>query len=176
MSMDQLAVDINAASRLKGTFTLRSGQISGEYFDKYRFESDPVLLRRVAQRMLTLIPDDAEILVGLELGGVPIATAMSLESSLPVRFARKEAKKYGTRQALEGGDIKGRRVVLIEDVVTTGGAVAEAAAHVRAAHGKVIAVVCAIWRGEGKPVIAAAPDLPVFAAFTKTDLLMAQGR
>jgi orotate phosphoribosyltransferase len=120
--------------------------------------------------MLRLIPDNAEILVGLELGGVPIATAISLESSLPLRFARKKAKEDGTRQALEGADIKGRRAVLIEDVITTGGAVAEAAAHVRAAEGDVIAVVCAIWRGEDQPRIAAAPDLAVFAAFTKADL------
>jgi orotate phosphoribosyltransferase len=175
VSIDQLAVDISSASRLKGTFTLRSGQQSDEYFDKYRFESDPALLRRVAQRMLPLIPDDAEVLVGLELGGVPIATAISLESSLPVLFARKKAKEYGTCNALEGGDIRGRRAVLIEDVITTGGAVAEAAAHVRAAEGEVIAVVCAIWRGEGVPHIAGAPDLRVFAAFTKADLLTAKG-
>jgi orotate phosphoribosyltransferase len=169
--IDQLAIDINSASRLKGTFTLRSGQQSDEYFDKYRFESNPVLLRRVAQRMLPLIPGDAEVLVGLELGGVPIATAISLESGLPVLFARKKAKEYGTCQAIEGGGVEGRRAVLIEDVITTGGAVAEAAAHVRTAGGDVIAVVCAIWRGEGEPRIAGAPELPVYPAFTKADLL-----
>ena len=84
-----MVIDINSASRLKGTFTLRSGQQSDEYFDSYRFESDPVLLGRVAQRMLPLFPDNTELLVGLELGGVPIATAISLECALPVLFGRK---------------------------------------------------------------------------------------
>ena len=73
---DQLAQDINRVSRLEGSFVLRSGQISAHYFDKYRFEADPALLRRVAERMLALVPADTEILAGLELGGVPIATAM----------------------------------------------------------------------------------------------------
>ena len=171
MSKDRLAADINAASRLSGTFRLRSGQQSDEYFDKYRFEADPALLRRVAQRMLQLIPDNTEVLAGLELGGVPIATAMSLQSGLPVVFVRKKAKEYGTCQAVEGGDVKGRRAVLIEDVITTGGAVSDATALVRAAGADVIAVVCAIWRGEGEPRIAGVPDLPIFSALTKGDLI-----
>ncbi len=154
MSDDRLAQDIDAVARLRGTFKLRSGQTSAEYFDKYRFESDPAPLRRVAQRMLQLVPDNAEILAGLELGGVPIATAMSLESGLPVVSVRKKAKEYGTCQAVEGADMRGRRTVLIEDVITTGGAISDAAALVRATGAEVIAVICAIWRGEGLPRIA----------------------
>ena len=170
MSDDRLPEDIDAVSRLRGTFKLRSGESSNEYFDKYRFESHPALLRRVAQRILRLLPDDTEILAGLELGGVPIATAMSLESGLPVVFVRKKAKEYGTCQAVEGTDIRGRRTVLIEDVITTGGAVSGAAALVRATGADVIAVACAIWRGEGLPRIAGEPNLPVFPAFTREDL------
>jgi orotate phosphoribosyltransferase len=71
--------------------------------------------------MLPLIPKGAEILAGLELGGVPIATAMSLESGLPAAFVRKKAKEYGTCRAVEGADVHGRNVVMIEDVITTGG-------------------------------------------------------
>ena len=78
-----LGADIDAAARLTGSFKLRSGAISDTYFDKYRFEGDPKLLQRVARRMLELVPAGAEILAGLELGGVPIATAMSLQSGLP---------------------------------------------------------------------------------------------
>jgi orotate phosphoribosyltransferase len=140
------------------------------YFDKYKFESDPVLLRRIAQRMLLRLPAETECLAGLELGGIPIATAMSLESGLPVVFVRKKPKDYGTCQAVEGTNIRGRRTALIEDVVTTGGAVASAAALVRATGAEVIAVVCAIWRGEGLPRIAGEPNLPVFAALTRDDL------
>ena len=122
MKRDQLAVEIDAVSHLRGTFKLRSGQTATEYFDKYRFESDPKLLRRVAQRMLQLLPVGTEVLAGLELGGVPIATAMSLESGLPVVFVRKSAKDYGTRQIIEGQQVAGRKVALVEDVITTGSA------------------------------------------------------
>jgi orotate phosphoribosyltransferase len=170
MADDQLAFDVSAASRLTGKFKLRSGQISEEYFDKYRFESDPSLLRRVALRMLPLIPEGAEVLAGLELGGVPIATAMSLACCLPAVFVRKKAKEYGTCQAVEGGEVLGRKVVLVEDVITTGGAVFDAAALVGQAGGIVIAVVCAIWRGEAAPHIRGLPDLPVFAALTRDEL------
>ncbi len=171
MSADRtLAADIGAAATLRGAFLLRSGQTADTYFDKYRFESDPALLRRVAAAMLALVPGETQALAGLELGGVPIATAMSLESGLPAVFVRKAAKSYGTCLAVEGGDVAGRRVLLVEDVITTGGAVSDAVTLVRAAGADVIGVVCAIWRGEGAPQIAALPDLPVHAALTREAL------
>ena len=166
-----LAAAVKAIASLKGEFRLRSGQISETYFDKYRFEADPALLRRVAAEMIPLLPKDTEVLAGLELGGIPIATAISLVTDLPAAFVRKEAKEYGTCLAVEGGGVEGKRVVLIEDVITTGGAVADAARLVEDAGAEVIGVVCAIWRGNGLPQIAALPELPVFAAMTKDDLL-----
>jgi orotate phosphoribosyltransferase len=171
VSKDSLGTDINAVARLRGTFRLRSGQTSNEYFDKYQFESDPILLRRVAQRMLQLVPADTEVLAGLELGGVPIATAMSLESGLPVVFVRKAAKEYGTCKAVEGVRINGRKVVLVEDVITTSGAVADATRLVRSAGADVAAAICAIWRGEGKPSISGLPDLAVLPVLTAADLI-----
>ena len=170
MNDRSLAKDVDAASRLSGSFTLRSGQVSSEYFDKYRFEAEPALLRRVAARMLDLVPAGAEVLAGLELGGVPLATAMSLASGLPAAFVRKEAKAYGTCQAVEGRAVSGRRVVLVEDVITAGGAVVDAARLVREAGGVVVAVVCAIWRGEGPPAIPGLPDVPLLPALTAADL------
>ena len=97
-----LARDINAVARLKGSFKLRSGQVSDEYFDKYRFEADPRLLARVAAAMLPLVPQGAEVLAGLELGGVPIATAMSLASGTPAAFVRKKAKEYSASTSSAG--------------------------------------------------------------------------
>jgi len=167
---DDLARRINAVGRLEGSFVLRSGQTATHYFDKYRFEADPDLLRRVARRMLTLLPAGTEVLAGLELGGVPIATAMSLESGLPAVFVRKAPKSYGTRRAVEGGDVAGRKVVIVEDVITTGGAVTDAAGLLRAEGAELIAIVCAIWRGQGTPGIPALPDLPVFPALTEANL------
>jgi orotate phosphoribosyltransferase len=88
----QLAREIGARCRLRGEFTLRSGQISGEYFDKYLFESDPVLLRRVTEQMALLLPPGAAMLAGLELGGIPLVTMLSQAKGLPALFVRKQAK------------------------------------------------------------------------------------
>jgi orotate phosphoribosyltransferase len=165
----ELAADVDRAARLKGSFKLRSGQVSDEYFDKYRFEADPALLARVASAMLPLVPTGAEVLAGLELGGVPIATAMSLQSGRPAAFVRKEAKAYGTCLAVEGGSVDGRKVVMIEDVITTGGAVRDAHRLLEDAGAVVLGVVCAIWRGPGEPRIEGL-DLPVLAALTREDL------
>jgi orotate phosphoribosyltransferase len=168
---DELARQINAVARLEGEFVLRSGQTARHYFDKYRFESDPRLLGQIATRMLALVPADAEVLAGLELGGVPIATAMSLASGLPAVFVRKEAKSYGTRRAVEGGEVRGRRVLIIEDVITTGGAVVDAARLLREEGAELVGIVCAIWRGDGAPAIPALPGLAVRPAFTAGDLM-----
>ncbi len=164
-----LAADINAAARLKGSFKLRSGQVSDEYFDKYRFEADPRLLARMAAAMTPLVPAGAQVLAGLELGGVPIATAMSLASGTPAAFVRKKAKDYGTCLAVEGGSVAGLKVVMIEDVITTGGAVRDAARLLEEAGAEVMGVVCAIWRGEGPPRIEGL-ELPVWPALTRDDL------
>lgn len=165
----QLAADLNAAARLRGQFVLRSGKTATEYFDKYRFESDPALLRRVAEAMLPLVPAEAEVLAGLELGGVPIATAMALASGKPAAFVRKEPKTYGTCLAVEGQPIAGKRVAIIEDVVSTGGAIRDGAARLAEAGAVVVGVVCTLWRGEG-PARIEGLAVPLFAAFTAADL------
>lgn len=145
-----LARDVDVRCRLTGEFTLRSGQVSTEYFDKYRFESDPDLLRRVVEAMVPLVPTDTDLLGGLELGGIPIATVLSSITGLPALFVRKEAKTYGTRRLAEGADVSGRRVTLVEDVLTTGGAVRDAAVALRDLDATVQVVLCAIDRS-GKP-------------------------
>lgn len=100
-----LAREIARVSQLHGEFLLRSGQISNVYFDKYQFESDPVLLASIARMAKPLIPEGTQILAGLELGGVALAVALSLESGLPTALVRKKAKDYGTRRLSEGADV-----------------------------------------------------------------------
>lgn len=169
MSDPTLARDIDACCRLTGTFTLRSGQTAGEYFDKYLFEADPALLGRVAADMQPLVPHDTDLLGGLELGGVPIATVLSLRTGLPAVFVRKSAKTYGTCKLAEGREVSGRRVTLVEDVITTGGAVRDAARELRARGALVEVVLCAIDRsGEGSPL--AAVGLEVRSVLTKAQL------
>jgi orotate phosphoribosyltransferase len=165
----QLAADIDAAARLTGSFRLRSGVMATEYFDKYRFEADPRLLSRIAAAMLPLVPAEVEVLAGVELGGVPIATAMSLADGRPAAFVRKEAKTYGTCLAVEGGDLSGKRVAIVEDVISTGGAVRDAKARLDEVGAITVAVVCAVWRGE-VPAAIEGLEVPVFAALTLDDL------
>jgi orotate phosphoribosyltransferase len=105
-----LARRIHDRSHLVGEFRLRSGSMSGEYFDKYRFESDPELLRDVAAGLVSLLPERIDAVAGLELGGVPLATMVSQLSGLPALFVRKAAKDYGTCRLAEGGEVAGRRL------------------------------------------------------------------
>lgn len=175
MSDPTLAADIDALCRLSGTFTLRSGQVSSEYFDKYLFESDPGLLRRVAEAMVDLLPADTELLGGLEMGGIPIATAVSLQTGLPALFVRKNAKEYGTCKLAEGPAVAGRRITLIEDVITTGGAVRDATNALRAADAVVDVVVCAIDRSPADQNPLADVALQVRPVLTKADLDLARG-
>ena len=118
-----IARRIKETSQLTGRFKLRSGKISDTYFDKYLFESDPVLLAAITKSLAELIPPETEILAGLEMGGIPVATALSLETGLPAAYIRKERKEYGTAKYAEGPDLVGKNVLIIEDVVSSGGAI-----------------------------------------------------
>ncbi len=165
-----LAADIDACCRLMGEFTLRSGQVASEYFDKYLFESDPVLLARVATAMVPLLPGETELLGGLELGGIPIVTALSSRTGHRALFVRKKAKEYGTCKLAEGPPVEGRRVTLVEDVITTGGAVRDAVRALREAGAVVEVVVCAIDRSPAGEDPLADVGLEVRAVLTKADL------
>ncbi|MEO7351478.1 MAG: orotate phosphoribosyltransferase [Marmoricola sp.] len=175
MTDPDLARDVDACCRLTGQFTLRSGQVASEYFDKYLFEADPVLLARVVEQMIDLVPEGTDLLGGLELGGVPIATVLSARTGLPALFVRKRAKEYGTCKRAEGQDIDGLRVTLIEDVITTGGAVRDATRALREAGAVVETVVCAIDRSpEGQNPLDDV-GLEVRPVLTKAQLDAARG-
>ena len=168
--MSTLARRIYDIAHLTGQFTLRSGATSTEYFDKYRFESDPSLLRDIAAAMAPLLPPGVDALAGLELGGVPLATALSFETGLPALFVRKQAKTYGTCQLAEGGSVDGKRVVVVEDVVTSGGQVIASSADLRDLGAKIDTVVCVIDRESGGPEKLAAEGLDLRPLFRMSDL------
>jgi orotate phosphoribosyltransferase len=165
-----LAARIYDTSHLTGTFTLRSGVVSHEYFDKYMFEADPVLLRDIAAACVPLVPTGMDALAGLELGGIPIATMISQLSGLPARFVRKEAKTYGTCRLAEGGELEGKRLCIIEDVVTSGGAILDAAVELRAAGAILGPVICVIDRESGGPEKLAAQGLDLHPLFLMHEL------
>lgn len=176
MSIDALADRINAVSRLTGTFTLRSGQTATEYFDKYRFEALPDLLGEIADALVPLVPAGTEVLAGLEMGGIPIATALSMRTGLPVAFVRKQAKAYGTARLAEGADVDGRQVTVVEDVITTGGQVVISSRDLRALGARVEHVVCVIDRSTDGGAALRADGLAMHALLTRAQLDAAQAR
>lgn len=175
MTRDQLARAIFDICHLTGEFKLRSGQVSKEYFDKYRFEAQPKILKAIAQQLVPLIPQGTQALAGLEVGGIPIATALSLETGLPVVFVRKKAKDYGTCQFAEGLDVKGLNLCVIEDVVTTGGQVLLSTDDLRGLGAKVENVLCVIQRDESAGAKLTDKNLKLRALFTQGELKNSKG-
>jgi orotate phosphoribosyltransferase len=152
MTDDELLAAIREHAYLEGDFLLRSGRRSKYYLDKYRFETRPELLGPIGERIAAVVAEhepEAVRLGGPELGAVALAASASLASGLPFMIVRKEAKDYGTAKRIEGVYEPGECVCLVEDVVTSGGALLEAVSAVRAAGLVVRTAVCVIDREEG---------------------------
>jgi orotate phosphoribosyltransferase len=152
MTTDELRSALVEHAYLEGDFVLRSGKRSRYYLDKYRFETRPDLLRALGERIAAAVSEhapDVARLAAPELGAVALAAAASLESGLPFLIVRKEAKSYGTANRLEGPYEEGETVCLVEDVVTSGGALLESVEAVRAAGLQVQTAVCVVDREEG---------------------------
>jgi orotate phosphoribosyltransferase len=145
---NELALRIYEAVHRNGEFHLRSGIVSGEYFDKYLFESDPKLLLEIASEMEKLIPDETEVIAGLEMGGIPLVTALSIHANKKAVYVRKKAKEYGTCKLAEGVSIVGKKVCVIEDIVTTGGQIVKSVDELRKRGAEIDTVLCVIQRSE----------------------------
>ena len=172
MPVDRAAIAraICRLSHLEGDFLLRSGERADYYFDKYQFEADPELLRRIAEALRPLVPADAEILGGLELGGVPVATALALATGLPMAFVRKTAKQYGTMKLAEGPGVEGKKLVVIEDVVTSGGQIVESTEALRARGAQIDYALCVIDRESGGVGALAAVGVELRPLFKANEL------
>lgn len=168
MNKQELAFQIQKASQLKGSFKLRSGRISNIYFDKYQFESRPELLDSITDHLMDMIPHGIDILGGMEMGGIPLAAALSLKTKKPCVFIRKQAKKYGTEKQAEGCSVLGKKVLLIEDVITTGGAVCSSAELIKKAGGIAEHTLCVIYRGES-PALLDSAKLKLHSLFQLKD-------
>jgi orotate phosphoribosyltransferase len=152
MTDAELARLIRKHAYLEGDFVLRSGRRSRYYLDKYRFETDPRLLRALGDRIAASVADaapEAVRLAGPALGAVALAAAASLASGLPFLIVRNEEKEYGTARRVEGHYASGEEVCLVEDVVTSGGAAAAAVEALRAEGLECRTAVCVVDREEG---------------------------
>jgi orotate phosphoribosyltransferase len=165
-----IARRIREVSRLSGEFVLRSGAVADTYFDKYQFESDPVLLKAIAQELAELVPSGTEILAGLELGGIPVVTALSSATGIPAAFLRKQRKEHGTKRYAEGPDLGGRNVVLVEDVVSSGGQILETLAMLNVDGIAPTVALCVIDRESGGREALQARGLELRALFTMSEI------
>ena len=166
----ELGRELVKASYLKGDFVLRSGKRSNRYFDKFLFETDPAVLRRLGKHLARLVPANTQRLAAPELGAVLLGGAVSMESGLPLVLVRKEPKGYGTSKQIEGRFEPGDRVTVIEDVVTTGGDSLRSAQVLRDAGVEVIHLVVVLDRGEGGEDNIRAAGIPYSPLFRIADL------
>jgi orotate phosphoribosyltransferase len=167
---EALARDLVAASYLKGDFILRSGKRSDRYFDKFLFETEPQLLKRIGEHLSRLVPKETQRLAAPELGAVLLGGAVSMEAGLPLLLVRKEPKGYGTGKQLEGRFNPGERITVIEDVVTTGGDSLRSVQVLRDAGLDVIHLVVVLDRGEGGEENIRDAGIPYSPLFRISDL------
>ena len=174
MTRAQLAARVAERALLHGDFLLRSGKRSAVYLDKYRFETDPALLAPIGAALgeLALAAPRPDRLAGPELGAVPLAAAASLACGIPFLIVRKAAKDYATGGLLEGVSEPGERVLVIEDVVTTGGALIAAIEALRAAGLVVERALCVLDREEGGSEALGELGVALEPLFRRADLGM----
>jgi orotate phosphoribosyltransferase len=175
----ELKLALREAAYLEGDFVLRSGKRSRYYLDKYRFETRPDILAALGERIAHAVKEfepDAARLAGPELGAVALAAAGSLASGLPFLIVRKAAKEYGTSNRVEGAYGDGDCVCLVEDVVTSGGALLEAVAALREAGLTVRTAVCVVDREEGGADALARHAVRLRPIFRASEVLEADKR
>ena len=165
-----LADRIAETSVLRGSFTLRSGRTSSWYIDKYRFSTRPDILRELGEMFASRIPTGTTLLAGAELGGIPLVTTAAMASDLPCLFIRNQKKDYGTAQQFEGVVGPEDRVVVLEDVATTGGQVLEAARDITAAGTTVTDIIAVVDRLQGAREHIEEAGFAFQALFTVRDL------
>jgi orotate phosphoribosyltransferase len=173
---DELKLALREHAYLEGDFLLRSGRRSRYYLDKYRFETRPDLLAALGQRIAAEVAEfepEAMRLAGPVLGAVALAAAASLASGLPFVIVRDAPKDYGTANRLEGAYEEGERVCLVEDVVTSGGALLEAISALRDGGLTVETAICVVDREEGGAEALARESVRLRPIFRASDVLSA---
>lgn len=169
---EELGKQIIAVAYKRGEFILSSGKKSNYIFDKYAFETQPELLNSITDYLTQMIPPETTRLAGMEIGGIPLVTALSIKTGLPFVIIRKTAKGHGITRQIEGYLSRGDTVLLIEDVVTTGGQSIQGVEILRSAGAVVKNVVCVIDREEGGREYIESKGLVFSPLFTKSTLIV----
>jgi len=170
MTHEQLAKRIADVSLLRGEFTLRSGRKSNYYLDKYRFETQPDVLAELGKLFATKIGPNVKRIAGPELGAVALAASASIASGKPFVIVRNAKKDYGSAKQIEGVLEAGDVVAIVEDIMTTGGQVLEAAKSLEAAGAKIDRIIGVIDRLEGARANIEGAGYVFESLFTTKDL------
>lgn len=170
VSRQSVGRDLVDVAYLEGDFVLSSGVKSKYYFDKYLFETKPAILRQVAFLLSEHVPADIDRLAGPELGAVALATALSLETGVPFVILRKAAKGYGSDRLIEGELCPGERVLIVEDIITTGAQAITGASKVLQMGAEVAGILAVLDREEGGAAEIAAAGFPFHALFRRSEL------
>jgi orotate phosphoribosyltransferase len=174
VTREELGALLVERALLEGDFVLRSGRRSSWYLDKYRFETEPEILRALGEALAAAVEEcepDAVRLAGPALGAVALAASAAMASDLPFIIVRGEAKEYGTAKRIEGPFEAGELVCLLEDVVTSGSALAEAVSAVRDEGLVVRNAVCVVDREEGGSDVLARLGVRLRPLFRASELL-----
>ena len=174
MTHQQLAKRIAEVALLRGEFVLRSGRKSNYYLDKYRFETQPDVLAALGKMLADRVSHDTDRIAGAELGAVPLAAAAGMAANKPFVFIRNQKKDYGTAKQVEGVLNAGDNVMIVEDVLTTGGQVLEAVQTLKNAGAKVQRIVAVIDRLEGARENIEKAGVEFESLFTSKDLGITQ--
>ena len=170
MNRQALAARIAEVSLLRGDFTLRSGRKSNYYLDKYRFETQGDILQALGKLFAEHVTPDVDRIAGAELGAVPLAAVTAMATGKPCVYVRNQKKDYGTAKQVEGLLHAGERVLIVEDVLTTGGQVLEAAKVLETLGVTIVKIVAVIDREEGARQNIESAGYKFDALFTTTDL------
>ena len=167
---DGVARDLVKHAYLVGDFLLSSGSRSKYYFDKYLFETKPHILRPLGKLLAAEIPDYVDRIAGPELGAVALATAASLETGIPFVIVKKASKDYATQKLIEGEIHPGERVVVLEDVMTTGTQAIVSAEKLRSMGMEVLFILGIVDREEGARANVEAAGFEFRSLFTRGEL------
>src|SRR3954454_10086369 len=170
MNREQLAKRIADLALLRGEFTMRSGRKSNYYLDKYRFETQPDVLIELGKLFAQHVTHKIDRIAGAELGAVPLAAATAMACGKPCIFVRNQKKDYGTAKQIEGVLNAGETVLIVEDVLTTGGQVLEAVKTLQDAGARIERIVAVIDRLEGARENIERAGLVFESLFTSKDL------
>ena len=153
-----------------GKFVLTSGAVSDYYIDIKKASTNPSVLKKIAEAMAELA-EGYDLLAGMELGAVPLVVALSLETNVPYVIVRKEKREHGTSKQIEGEEVKDKKVLIIEDVTTTGVSIIKTIKIIRENKGIVDEVVVVVDRESGAEEKLKNVDVSFIPLLSVSDIL-----